>query len=83
MEFNILANMHRDKSLLYLQMGSKAEAVVESERAVKAIQAMEQPFSLEVATLMQATASLHIQVKNYPKAQKFLKDAEHTLNLTE
>lgn len=68
--------------MLYLQQGAIGEAIIEIERAVKAIQAMEQPFNLEVATLLQTAANLHIKAKSYPKAQKFLKDAEHVLNLT-
>lgn len=83
MEFNILANMHKDKSVLYMQQSRLAEAIIEIEQAVKAIQAMEQPFNLEVATLLQTAGNLHTKAKNYAKAAKFLKDAEHILNLTE
>jgi hypothetical protein len=32
---------------------------------------------------MQNAANLHIKFKNYSKALKFLKDAEHLLNTTE
>lgn len=30
---------------------------------------------------MQNAANLHVRFKNYTKAQKFLKDAEHMLNM--
>lgn len=83
MELNILANLHKDKSTLYAHGQHLPEAIAEIEKAVKAIQAMEEPLSIEVATMLQSAANLHIKAKNYTIAQKLLKDAEHILNQTE
>lgn len=44
---------------------------------------MEKPFSIEVASLLQIASNLHIRTKNYTIAKKYLKDAEHTLNIAE
>ena len=46
MEFNVLANIHKEKSTIYSQMNKIALAIEEIDKAILAIQAMEDPFSL-------------------------------------
>ena len=64
----MLANLHREMAFMYAQMGQLPQAVEEIETAISSIEAMDEPFSLEVAMLYESAASLYMQVKNFGKA---------------
>lgn len=55
-------------AFMYAQMDQLPQAVEEIETAISSIEAMDEPFSLEVAMLYESAASLYMQVKNFGKA---------------
>jgi hypothetical protein len=81
LDFNVLANIYREKAKHYRYENNLSEALVSIEASIEAIQAMERPHQIEVADLYSIAALLYLHSKEPAKCLKYLKDAENTLLL--
>ena len=61
MDFNILANIHREKCLIFYSQKDLSSAIIEIEKALQAILLMDKPYQFEVVMLYETQANLYIE----------------------